>query len=345
VFERRTPNPGLWAAPFALDTLTVTGAPFLIGEGLEASMADDGTLCYVASPESITRRLAWFSMEGVAGASLAEPREWVEGVSLSRDQRRLLASAADGLWMYDVETGARSRVTTDPSDITPDWVDDQTIVFVRTQSGQPSVVLKRLGNNGSERIIAHRARFPRSTANGRRIAFNINETGASPTGIWRVAWIESDNPATIHTLPAAHDGARFPSISPDGTMVAYVSGEMGRDEIFLTSLPDGEGKWQLSTAGGGGWTLFHPRGNAVLYRALDGSFMSVPVSGGASMKIGAARKLFDWGPMWAPFYEVASDGRRGVTAVPVDQGSRGSRLAIVRNWPHEFAPQLPASNP
>jgi hypothetical protein len=247
--------------------------------------------------------------------------------------------------MYDVETGARSRVTTDPSDITPDWVDDRTIVFVRTQSGRPSVILKQLGSGGDERVIAQPARFPRATADGRRIVFNVHDAAAGPGGLWRVAWIERGDPTTIHTLPAVHDGARFPSISPDGTMVAYISGEMGRDEVFLTSLPGGEGKWQLSTAGGGGWTLFHPQGHAVFYRALDGSFMSVPVTGGASIRIGAARKLFDWGPMWAPFYEVASDGRRGVTAVPVDQVTRSSRLSIVRNWKREFAPRAPASNP
>jgi len=337
VFERRTPNAGLWAAAFSIDTLTVTGEPFLIGEGVEPSMADDGTLCYIASPETVTRRLAWFSMEGAAGASLAEPREWIEGVALSRDQRRLLASAADGLWMYDVETGARSRITTDSSDITPDWVDDTTIVFVRTQSGQPSVVIKRLGSDGDERVIARGARFPRSTANGRRIGFNLHDPAAGPGGSWRVAWVERDAPATIHTLPPVHNGARFPSISPDGTLVAYVSGEMGRDEIFLTSLPAGDGKWQLSADGGGGWTLFHPQGNAVFYRALDGSFMSVPIAGGTAIKVGQPRKLFDWGPMWAPFYEVARDGRRGVAAVPVEQLTRSSRLSIVRNWPREFA--------
>lgn len=118
-------------------------------------------------------------------------------------------------------------------------------------------------------------------------------------------------------------------------MVAYVSGETGRDEIFVTSLPDGEGKWQVSE--GGGWTLFHPRGEALFYRAADGAFMSVPVRGGAAIKIGQARKLFDWGPMWAPFYDIAADGTRGVAAMPVERMGRRSSLSIVRNWQLEFA--------
>jgi hypothetical protein len=337
VFERRTPNAALWAVTFSLDSLTVTGEPFLIGEGIEPSTARDGTLSFIAAPESIARRLAWFTMDGVPGGNIAEPREWVEGVALSKDQRRLVASASDGLWAYDTETGARSRITTNASDITPDWVDSDTIVFVRTEAGTPIVMLKRLTPDGEERALARPARFPRTTADGRRVMFNFYDPKSSGSRGWRVAWIDLADTGTVHTLPAAHDGARFPTISPDGTMAAYVSGEMGRDEVFLTSVPGGEGKWQVST-NGGGWALFDPRGTSVYYRALDGAFMSVPVSGGSTIKISPAAKLFDWGPMWAPFYDVTPDGKRGIAAMPVERLSRRSSLSIMQNWHLEFAP-------
>ena len=336
VFERRTPNAGLWAVRFSLDNRTVTGEPFLIAEGIDPSTAKDGTLSFIAAPESIARPLAWFTMEGGRGGNVAEAREWVEGVALSKDQRRLLASASDGLWAYDTETGARSRITTNPTDITPDWVDEVTIVFVRTDAGTPVVMLKRLTPGGEERELARPARFPRTTADGRRVMFNLYDTKGTDARGWRVAWIDLSDAGSLHTLPAPHYGARFPSISPDGTMVAYVSGETGRDEVFLTSVPGGEGKWQLSTDGGG-WALFDPRGTSVYYRALDGAFMSVPVSGGSTIKISPAAKLFDWGPMWAPFYDVAPDGKRGIAAMPVERMSRRSSLSITQNWHLEFA--------
>ena len=38
-----------------------------------------------------------------------------------------------------------------------------------------------------------------------------------------------------------------PALSPDGKWLAYVSDEMGRDEVFVTGFPDLEGKWQVST--------------------------------------------------------------------------------------------------
>ncbi|MGH9175343.1 MAG: TolB family protein, partial [Vicinamibacterales bacterium] len=232
-----------------------------------------------------------------------------------------------------VETGARSRITIGQTDITPYWIDADTMVFVRTQGSHPVVVIKELSAGREETVVAERARFPRVTADGRRLMFNTMMT--SRPG-WEVAWIDLDRPSEIHRLGPAHAGARFPSVSPDGSLVAYISGEVGRDEVFLTRLPTGEGKWQLSTEGGG-WTLFNPRGNEVFYRAPDGGLMSVAISAAqGEVKIGQPRKLFDWGAGWKLFYDIARDGQRGVAAVPVGRAVTVSSVSVVQNWQREF---------
>jgi eukaryotic-like serine/threonine-protein kinase len=334
IFVRRQPTAGLWAVRFAADRRETVGEPFLIGSGEEPSVARDGTLAFIAEPQNPTRQLAWFSLDGVPGAPVAEPREWIEGLSISPDGTRLLASAVDGVWEYDVRTGVRSRITRGSTDITPQWVAGNRIVFVRTEGADPVLVLKRLGATGDERVLARGARFPRATANGQRVVFNQRRT-AGAREPWEVAWIDLDTPDVVHTLPELHAGARFGTVSPDGTLVAYISGEMGHDEVFLTRLPSGEGKWQLSNAGGG-WTLFSPRGDAVFYRALDNSFMSVPIVNGADVTIGPPRRLFGWGGDWLPFYDIARDGTRGVAAMPVDRRTRVPSLSVVRHWQREF---------
>jgi Tol biopolymer transport system component len=290
-------------------------------------------LSYLGEPEDLVRQLSWFSMDGKVGARVAEPREWIEGVAISPDGRRILASAGDGLWAYDVETGARSRITTGQTDITPDWVDADTIVFVRTQGSHPVVVIKELTGGREETVLAEHARFPRVTADGRRVMFNTLMT--SRPG-WEVAWIDLDRPSEIRRLGPAHAGARFPSVSPDGSLVAYISGEVGRDEVFLTRLPTGEGKWQLSTAGGG-WTLFSPRGHEVFYRAPGGTLMAVPIAAANDeVQIGQPRKLFDWGAGWMLYYDIARDGQRGVAAVPVGNAVSVSSVSVVQHWHREF---------
>jgi Tol biopolymer transport system component len=334
IFARRAPSSGLWAVRFAADRHETIGEPFVIGTGDEPSIARDGTLAFLPAPDDQPRQLAWFSRDGRPAATVAEPREWIEGVSIFRDGTRVLASATDGVWAYDVETGVRSRVTRGPNDIMPQWVDDDRLVFVRTDGMHPVLVLKSLGGSGEERVLAESARFPRVTADGRRVVFNLRNPTADAHA-WEVAWIDLDAPDVIHKLPETHMGARYATVSPDGSLVAYISGEVGRDEVFLTTLPGGDGKWQLSSDGGG-WTLFSPRGNEVFYRALDNSFMSVPIENGKELKIGAPKKLFDWGSTWLPFYDIAQDGTRGVAAMPIGKSVRVASLSVVRQWHREF---------
>jgi hypothetical protein len=334
IYERAAPNAGLWAVPFSLDRLETTGEAFLVGEGVNPSVARAGTVAFLGQPDSLVRQLSWITMDGQLGARLAEPREWTEGLAIAPDGRRVLAATTDGIWAYDVDTGTRNRITTGTTDITPAWIGANAIVFIRTDNNEPVLMLKQLAGGGEERVLARRARFPQASADGRRISFNIQQ---DKTAGWQVGWIDFDQPSEIQRLGGIHLGARFPSISPDGRLVAYISGEVGRDEVFLTTLPSGEGKWQVSTEGGG-WTRITPRGDAIVFRAPDASFMSVPLSvTGGEVKLGQPRKLFDWGAGWHLFYDVSRDGR-AVVAVPLASrtGVVGS-LSIVQNWHLEFA--------
>jgi Tol biopolymer transport system component len=332
VFAGPSESRTMWALPVDPATMSANRDAFVIGAGGEPSIDNDGTLAFVPIAD-VPRDLAWFDLDGRVGPGLAEPRQWIEGVAVSPDGHRVLASASDGIWAYDAETGARSRVTRGSYDITPQWVDANTIVFVRSENLEPVLVLKDLRASGTERVLARRARFPRVTADGRRIVFNLQDA-SRPSG-WMVAWIDLDSPDAIGRLPDLHFGARFPSVSPDGTLVAYVSSEVGRDEIYLTRLPSGEGKWQISTSGGG-WTLFHPSGTSIVYRTPDNVMMSVPVTNGEEVKVGLPRKLFDWGGAWAPFYDFARDGKRGITALPLENAPPLASISIVENWWREF---------
>ena len=333
IFERRSPDAGLWAVPFSVDRLEVAGEPFLIGSGTEPSVADDGTLLFLGQPEDLALQIAWFSLDGRAGPVIVPPQSWREGLAVSPDSSKVLASGEDGIWMFDVATGARSRITRSPSDISPRWVGATgQVVFARGETGTPDIVMKRADAGGDERVVAKGGRFPSATADGRRLVFNaLTNTNVT----WEVAWIDLDRPSEIHRLGAAHGGARFPDVSPDGRLVTYISGETGRDEIYLTQLPSGEGKWQISTDGGG-WVRFGRRGERVVYRALNGDLMSVAIGGSGGITIGRPEKLFAWGSGWAPFYDLAQDGQRGITAMPKGKVSAVSSLSIVQNWHREF---------
>ena len=327
VFARAAPNAGLWAVPFFTSNLAATGEPFLIGRGTEPSLSRDGTLVFLGAGQAVEHQLAWFTMDGRVGSTIAQPQQWIEGVALSPDGRRVVASAHDGLWSYDLAGGARSRVTNGRSDMTPQWVGKTgQLTFIRTVNGAPTLFLKRGDAVGEEQALVDNARFPTVTADGRRIVFNRRPAGQPD---WEVAWLDADRLTEVHALGPAHRGARFPAVSPDGRLVAYISGEIGNDEIFLTRFPSGEGKWQLSTEGGG-WCRFTPEGDAVVYRSPGGDLMSVPVTLGDDVTIGRPRNGCSSGAR-AGCSSTSSqrDGTRGIAAVPVG-GSERSEQPVAR---------------
>jgi hypothetical protein len=114
--------------------------------------------------------------------------------------------------MFDVASGARQRLTSNRSDVSPRFVGtERQVAFVRGESGTPDVVVKPADAAGEERIVARGARFPSATSDGRRLVFNA--LSSSP-GVWEVAWIDADAPSTVHRLGAPHRGARFRTCRP-----------------------------------------------------------------------------------------------------------------------------------
>ncbi len=70
----------------------------------------------------------------------------------------------------------------------------------------------------------------------------------------------------------------FPRPSPDGRLVAYMSFGTGEPKIFLTRLPGGEGRWQV-TVEGGWWPRWRGDGRALFFALGDGLY-EVAVRGG-----------------------------------------------------------------
>ena len=89
--------------------------------------------------------------------------------------------------------------------------------------------------------------------------------------------------------------AKYPRISPGGELMAYVSDQSGRDEVYLTRFPAGEGHMIVSSSGG---TL--PRWGSEdreLYFVHENRVVSASVEPSQEtrlgVKIGAPQVLFD----------------------------------------------------
>jgi Tol biopolymer transport system component len=124
-------------------------------------------------------------------------------------------------------------------------------------------------------------------------------------------------------------------VSPDGRWLVYSSTESGQREVYVTTFPQAERKWQVSV-GGGREPTWTKSGAEIVY--LAGTRDSVYAVGvevvGDTFEVGAINKLFDVqlrgdaGQDW----DVTADGERFLINSAPERG-RVSALHFVTKWP------------
>ena len=120
--------------------------------------------------------------------------------------------------------------------------------------------------------------------------------------------------------------------------MAYVSSESGRNEVYVRPFPSGEGKWQVSIAGGIEPT-WRGDGTEIFYIAENRQLMAVPIKTGATVEAGAPVPLFDTAMSSNPNpgytrnqYAVTADGQRFLVNQQAD-GAFPAPIMVVVNWP------------
>jgi WD40-like Beta Propeller Repeat len=109
--------------------------------------------------------------------------------------------------------------------------------------------------------------------------------------LWFLTFPEMKSTQFLKTPSTLKNG----HFSPDGKWVAYSSNESGKWEIYVTSFPEGRGKWQISN-GGGEQPRWRGDGGELFYLSSDGKMMAVRVTEGANFDAGAPVALFQANP-------------------------------------------------
>lgn len=134
---------------------------------------------------------------------------------------------------------------------------------------------------------------------------------------------------------------KWPVISPDGRYIAYVSDEMGYDEIYVRPFPDAQSdRWKISlnAANEPLWAL--PDGKELFYRdARNQRLVAVRIERKPEFSHGKPKPLFGWD---FPFeagrdYDMSLDGRRFLFVREGAVGEEDIELVVVQNWFEELA--------
>jgi serine/threonine protein kinase len=308
------------------------------------SVSETGTLVYRTDIAVGDAQLAWCDRMGkqiAAVGALQIDRQL--SVELSPDEKSVAGVLPDqdkptyNIWLIDLERdGAGSRLTFDSSAaITPIWSPDGSqIAFASTRDGPPNLYVRLSSGAGGDEILvkSDRLAMPNDwSPDGQHLIFQQVKDDTSGMDLWVLPIAERGEPFVYLQTEFAEYSGRF---SPDGRWVAYVSNEVGHQEVYVRSFPVSGGKWQVSTSGGG-QPRWRADGKELFYISAAGKLMAVDVKSMAdSLEFGVPKPLFDvrTTPMPVGFnYDVSRDGQRFLVNVGIDE-TPPSPLIVVTNW-------------
>jgi dipeptidyl aminopeptidase/acylaminoacyl peptidase len=330
----------LLAQAFDSRTLTVTGDPVPVAEGVWRNMdtdgltafsvAEDGTLAYRGGG-LLQGQLTWLDRQGRPLGTVGPPGILVS-MDLSPDDDRVLAEIVDpvrdtsALFVLDGATGMTTRVSFGTGNQTDGLYspDGRQIAFSWDAQGPFDLFRREVGSAAEPTALLSSGvwKYPESwSPDGRYLSYNQSEPG-QPRDIWVLPMTGDAKPFPIAQTPAEESGSAF---SPDGRFLAYVSDESGRSEVFVRTFPASTRKWQVST-GGGTAPVWRRDGKELFYLTPDLTLTAVPTALSASgLDPGPARALFQsqgWhlpsGPGRSP-YAAAADGQRFLAVVNVGE--------------------------
>jgi hypothetical protein len=342
----------VFAAPFSLSKLRLTGAPVRLmagvhignGGAMSLSVARNGTLAVMVGGIP-TRRLGMVAVDGKGKETpIAGGDTGYSGPRLSPDGRHVavtINTAAGGprdgtVWGYDVVTGTRTPISTQSGSSRPEWSPDGVTVFYRLQLADSASLMSRPWDL---------SRPTREEARGAPQAFHELSFGVSHglaairsgLGPTTISIASSDSLNARHPLFDRVSSMLNPRVSPNGRLLAFSSEETGRPEVYVTSIP-GPGARVAVSIDGGAEPMWSRDGTKLFYRAgvdKDARMMSATIVERPSLAVGKRETLFadvyDRATGHAQ-YDVFPDGRFLMLRATAQQPSDRVTPLVVINW-------------
>jgi eukaryotic-like serine/threonine-protein kinase len=341
---------------------TVSGEPMTLANDVQHdggtfhtvfSVADGGVLLYEpGSSAHGDTALLWMDRNGKVLGPIAEPSSYLGG-QLSPDGKRLAISLGDpraDIWIMDLEHGSRTRLTfDDATHLMPSWSADGERVAFMSQSGSTvmsgtSLHAKLANGSGQDQLLLAikdpsgapiTLSWPRWSPDGRYLLY-LQQSGPTGASVWAMPISGEAKPQLLVKPESASGKVTFARLAPDSRWLAYSANEGGREEIYVTSFPSGNGRWQVSPEGGT-FPVWGRDGREIYFIGLDAHLYAVDVSAKEShFEVGNSHMLFELRntfALGAPF-DVTSDGKRFLVLTQPEQSA--APMMLVLNWNAEL---------
>jgi serine/threonine-protein kinase len=368
-------NGVLMAVPFDADSLSVSGGPVPIVEGVrrdglgtgqvgtaQFAVSASGTLAFLPGPavgSSIGNLLGLVDRKGNL-QPLAVPPGNYAAPRISPDGRFVAFEVEDSqepsVWIYELAgRTAMRRLTFGKKNRAPIWSPDgQWVVFQSDREGDLAGFRQRADGTGvAERVTKPEAgeeHIPQSVSpDGKHLLFTVRKERTYTLRTTQV-------PARVGAKAEPFGGVRSEQglvegvFSPDGRWVAYqepVPGSGGNPPVFLQPFPATGAKYLVRQQGG--HPYWSPKGDQLILNVRAGQSVIVPVTTTPAVALGQEVNFPRTGRTeGAPQTSRRNsdshpDGEHivGITTTGAGQGT-SRQITVVLNWFDELRARVPA---
>ena len=335
----------LLAQRFDLKHFALTGGPAAVLADVQYlsnvkravfAVSDNGLLLAQGGSGATISQPMWFDRNGRVLGTVGQPGVY-GNVCLAPNGKSAALSITDiasqntDVWIYDLLHASTKRLTFDPAiDRVPIWSPDaKRLVFTSSRQFNIDLYVKNADGTQEEKSVVSDDfnKYPNDwSRDGKYILYTRGPD------LWFVKLPERKSSLYLKAVSVLKNG----QFSPDGKWVAYGSNESGKWEIYVTSFPVPQGKWQVST-GGGEQPRWRRDGKELFYLFLDNKMMAAPVTTGTKFNSGTPVALFQANPREQVslndvfVYDVRPDGQEFLINTKVRQAETRP-MSVVLNW-------------
>ena len=290
----------LLAAKFDLNSGTVSGEPFTLANFVEYdagtwhttfTVSENGLLLYEHGSKALGIELYWKDRSGKSINPVGERTFFKGSGRVSPDGKRLAIAMGDpeaDIWVFDLARGTRTRLTFGGgTHMMPSWsADGQRIVYVK-QNGNTvfsgTSLRSRLANGGGQEETLMESAPDQQTllmpqwSSDSRYLLHMEQHGPTGAAVWALPLTGDKKPFLLTKAQSPFGRIIQYRLSPDDRWLCYTSTDSGREEVYVTHFPSGEGRWQISQTGG---TFPAWRGDSkeIYFVGLDGAIHAASVN-------------------------------------------------------------------
>ena len=274
----------LLAVPFDERSVTVTGGPVPILEGIGRSLPNNtaamffsfspsGALAYFVGVDRTNRSLALVDRKGESVALPMPPLPYADP-RISPNGKQLAIGVAEenesNIWIYDLAGAlAPRRLTFGGTNFSPAWTPDgRRIASISNRDDNLNAIFWQPanGSGSAERLTDPKAAqltSLRLSADGKIVYRDARGEGS----IWTLPLEGDRKPQLVIDGPGNQIHA---NLSPDGCWMVYSSTESGRIEVYVQPFPPTGANYQITTTEAFD-PLWSPDGRQIFYLEAQGN--------------------------------------------------------------------------